>query len=94
LLKNESIREEKFDLGHTDTLMYEFSLKMLEPLNVKKLKILNTHYQEVECHRLEWLQLGVYHLVHSKYDSPIFAVMNKDRNVHLVKDFRALNNQF
>jgi hypothetical protein len=83
LLKNESISEEKFDLGHTDTLMYEFSLKNL-----------NTHYQEVECHRLEWLQLGVYHLVHSKYDSPIFAVTNKDRNVHLVKDFRALNNQF
>jgi hypothetical protein len=93
LLKHhEAISQDKFDLGHTDTLMHEIALKSNEPIYVKQFKIPDAHRQEVEKHVLEWLKLGVIQPARSRYNSPIFAVMKKDGNVRLVQDFRALNN--
>jgi len=43
---------------------------------------------------LEWLKLGVVQPAHSKYNSPIYAFMKKDKHVHLVQDFWALDNQY
>jgi hypothetical protein len=65
--------------------MHEIALKALEPIYIKQFQIMDAHCQEVECHLLEWLKLGVVQPACSKYNSPIFAVMKKDR--------RALNNQ-
>jgi len=94
LLKNhEAISQDKFDLGHTDTLMHEIALKTLEPIDIKQFKIPDVHCKEVEKHVLEWLKLGVIQPALSHYNSPIFAVMKKDGNVRLVQDFCALNNQ-
>ncbi len=94
LLKNhEAISQDKFDLGRTDTLMHEILLKTQEPIYVKQFKIPDAHRKEVEKHVLEWLKLGIIQPARSHYKSPIFAVMKKDGNVHLVKDFRALYNQ-
>jgi hypothetical protein len=93
LLKHhEAISQDKFDLGHTDTLMHEIALKSNEPIYVKQFKIPDVHRQEVEKHVLEWLKLSVIQPAHSRYNSPIFAVMKKDGNVRLVQDFCALNN--
>jgi hypothetical protein len=94
ILKNhEAVSQNKFDLGHTDTLMHEIVLKTAEPIHVKQFKIPDTHRQEVKCHMLEWLKLGVIQPARSRYNSPIFAVMKKDGGVRLVQDFRAMNNQ-
>ncbi len=94
ILKNhDAVSQNKFDLGHTDTLMHEIVLKTPEPIDVKQFKIPDAHRQEVERHVLEWLKLGVIQPACSRYNSPIFAVMKKDGGVRLVQDFRALNNQ-
>jgi hypothetical protein len=73
--------------------MHEIALKTTEPIYVKQFKIPDAHRQEVEKHVLEWLKIGVIQPAHSRYNSPIFAVMKKDGNVRLVQDFRALNNE-
>jgi Reverse transcriptase (RNA-dependent DNA polymerase) len=92
LLQNhEAVSQDKFDLGRTDTLMHEITLKTEEPIYVKQFKILDAHRKEVERHVLEWLKLGV--IQPARYNSPIFAVMKKDGTVRLVQDFRALNNE-
>ncbi len=94
LLKNhEAISQDKFDLGHTDTLMHEIALKTAEPIYIKQFKIPGAHPKEVKKHVLEWLKLGVIWPACSRYNSPIFAVMKKDGNMRLVQDFCALNNQ-
>jgi hypothetical protein len=94
VLKNhEAISQDKFDLGRTDTLMHEIALKTAEPIYVKQFKIPDVHCKEVKKHVLEWLKLGVIQPAHSRYNSPIFAIMKKDGNVRLVQDFHALNNQ-
>ncbi len=56
----------------------------MELIYLKLFKIPDAHCQEVEKHILEWLKLGVIQPVSSHYNSPIFAVMKKDGNVHLV----------
>jgi hypothetical protein len=73
--------------------MHEIALKTQEPIYVKQFKIPDAHRKEVEDHVLEWLKLGVIQPARSRYNSPIFAVLKKDGNVHLVQDFRALNTQ-
>jgi hypothetical protein len=66
ILKNhEAVSQDKFALGHTDTLMHEILLKMLELIYVKQFKIPDAHHKEVECHVLEWLKLGVIQPAHS-----------------------------
>jgi hypothetical protein len=88
ILKNhEAVSHDKFDLGHTDTLMHKILLKMLEPLYVKQFKIPDAHQKEVECHVLKWLKLGIIQPVRSQYNSPIFGVGKKDVGVRLVQDF-------
>ena len=47
--------------------------------------------EEVEKHVLECLKLGVIEPAWSKYNSPIFAVANKNGGIRLVQDFRTLN---
>ncbi len=90
LLKtHEAISQDKFNLGRTDTLMHKILLKIQEPIYVKQFKIPDAHCKEVKKHVLEWLKLGVIQPACSGYNSP----MKKDGNVHLVQDFRALNNQ-
>ncbi len=56
---HEAVSQNKFDLGHTDTLMHEIVLKTPEPIYVKQFKIPDAHRQEVERHVLEWLKLCV-----------------------------------
>jgi hypothetical protein len=73
--------------------MHEIALKALEPIYIKQFQILDANCQEVECHVLEWLKLGIVQLACSKDNSPIFAVMKKDGGVQLAQDFWALNNQ-
>ena len=92
VLKNhECVSLSKFDLGRTETLLHEISLKTEEPVYVKQFKIPDAHREEVEKHVKEWLKLGVIQPARSKYNSPIFAVMKKNGGVRLVQDFRALN---
>lgn len=94
LLKyHEAISQHKFDLGRTETLMHEISLKTDEPVYVKQFKIPDAHRAEVEKHVAEWLKLGVVQPCRSKYNSPLFVVMKKNGGVRLVQDFRALNAQ-
>jgi hypothetical protein len=73
--------------------MHEIALKTSEPIYVKQLKTPYAHQKEVERHVLEWLKFRVIQPEKSRYNSPIFAVMKKDRNIRLVQDFRALNNE-
>jgi hypothetical protein len=90
---HEVISRHKFDLGRTETLMHEISLKNNEPVYVKQFKIPDVHRQEVEKHVAEWLKLGVIQPTRSKYNSPLFLVAKKDGGLRIVQDFRALNNQ-
>ncbi len=49
LLQNhEAISQDKFDLGRTDTLMHEITLKTEEPIYIKQFKIPDAHQKEVE----------------------------------------------
>jgi len=94
LLQNhEAVSQDKFNLGRTDTLMHEIALKTEEPIYIKQFRIPDAHQKEVERHVLKWLKLGVIQPAHSRYNSPIFAVIKKDGTIRLVQDFRALNNE-
>ena len=94
LLKNhEVISAHKYDLGRTETLLHEISLKTEEPVYVKQFKIPDAHREEVEKHVAEWLKLGVVQPARSKFNSPIFVVAKKNGGIRLVQDFRALNAQ-
>jgi hypothetical protein len=54
ILKNHAvISRHKFDLGRTETLLHEISLKTDEPIYVKQFKIPDAHRLEVEKHVLE-----------------------------------------
>ena len=90
---HEAVSQHKFDLGRTETLMHDISLKTEEPVYVKQFKIPDAHRAEVERHVAEWLKLGVVQPCRSKYNSPLFVVMKKNGGVRLVQDFRALNAQ-
>jgi len=94
VLKNhECISQHRFDLGRTDTLLHEITLKTDEPVYVKQFRIPDAHREEVERHVNEWLKMGVVQSTRSKYNSPIFAVAKKNGGIRLVQDFRALNAQ-
>ena len=90
---HECISRHRFDLGRTDTLLHEISLKTEEPIYVKQFRIPDAHREEVEKHVNEWLKMGVVQAARSKYNSPIFAVAKKNGGIRLVQDFRALNAQ-
>jgi len=76
LFKNhKAISEHKYDLGQTETLMHNISLKNEEPVNVKQFKIPGAHREQVEKHVTEWLKLGVVQPTRSKFNSPIFIVV-------------------
>jgi hypothetical protein len=53
LLNHEAGSQDKFDLGHTNTLMHEISLKMAEPINIKQFRIPEAHRKEVKHHVME-----------------------------------------
>jgi hypothetical protein len=94
LFKNhEATSEHKYDLGQTETLMHDISLKSQEPVYVKQFKIPDAHREQVEKHVTEWLKLGVVQPTRSKFNSPIFVVAKKNGGLRLVQDFRALNAQ-
>ena len=94
LFKNhEAISEHKYDLGQTETLMHDISLKSQEPVYVKQFKIPDAHREQVEKQVTEWLKLGVVQPTRSKFNSPIFVVAKKNGGLRLVQDFRALNAQ-
>ena len=94
ILKNhECVSRHRFDLGRTQTLLHEISLKTEEPVYVKQFRIPDAHRQEVEQHVTEWLKMGVVQPARSKFNSPIFAVAKKNGGIRLVQDFRALNAQ-
>ena len=94
LLDNhEAVSSSKFDLGRSETLLHDITLKSSEPVFVKQFRIPDAHQQEVERHVAEWLKLGVVEPARSKFNSPIFAVMKKNGGIRLVQDFRALNAQ-
>jgi hypothetical protein len=53
LLKNHTaISQDKFDLGRTDTLMHEITLKTAEPIYIKQFKIPNAHRGRKTCARM------------------------------------------
>ena len=83
----------KTDLGKSDLVMHDISLKTNDPVYVKQFKIPDAHMKEVTNHLTEWLKLGVVEPCRSKYNSPIFVVPKKDGSLRVVQDFRALNNQ-
>ena len=56
-------------------------MKTDEPIFVKQFKIPDVHMEEVEKHVLECLKLGVIEPAWSKYNSPIFAVANKNGGI-------------
>ena len=93
LANHEAISEHKYDLGKTETLMHDISLKSEEPVYVKQFKIPDAHREQVERHVTEWLKLGVVQPTRSKFNSPIFVVAKKNGGLRLVQDFRALNAQ-
>ncbi len=55
LRNHETVSQDKFDIGRTDTHMHKIALRAAESIYVKQFKILNTHWKEVERHILEWL---------------------------------------
>ena len=87
------ISRSKNDLGRSNTLQHEISLKSNEPVYVKQFRIPEGHMKEVEQHLTEWLKLGVVEPCRSKYNSPLFLVTKKDGGLRVVQDFRALNEQ-
>ena len=95
LLENchEVFSRTKADLGKSDLVMHDISLKTNEPVYVKQFKIPDAHMKEVTTHLTEWLKLGVVEPCRSKYNSPIFVVPKKDGSLRVVQDFRALNHQ-
>jgi hypothetical protein len=91
LLTNHDITgTNKFDLGKTDTLLHEISLKT-EYVYIKQFKIPDAHCQDVERHIAEWLKLGVIQPTKSPLNSPIFTVAKKNGGIRLVQDFCMLN---
>jgi hypothetical protein len=90
---HEAISQHKYDLGQTETLMHDISLKSEEPVYVKQFKIPDAHREQVEKNVTEWLKLGVVQPTRSKFNSPIFVVAKKNGGLRLVQDFRALNEQ-
>ena len=95
LLENchEVFSRNKGDLGRSNLVEHDISLKTREPVYVKQFKIPEAHMKEVEVHLKEWLKLGVVEPCRSKYNSPIFVVPKKDGTLRVVQDFRALNAQ-
>jgi len=90
---HEVFSRNKSDLGKSDLIVHDISLKTKEPVYVKQFKIPDAHMKEVENHVKEWLKLGVVEPCRSKYNSPIFVVPKKDGTLRVVQDFRALNTQ-
>ncbi len=94
LFKNHAaISKHKYDLGQTETLMHDISLKSEEPVYAKQFKIQDAHREKVKKHVTDWLKLGVVQPTRSKFNSPIFVVAKKNVGLRLVQDFRALNAQ-
>ena len=84
---------DKSDLGLSNTLQHDISLRTKEPIYVKQFKIPESHQTVVEEHLKEWLKLGIVEPCRSKYNSPLFVVPKKDGSLRIVQDFRALNAQ-
>ena len=87
------ISRHKDDLGRSNTLQHEISLKSKEPVYVKQFRIPEAHRKQAEQQVVEWLKLGVVEPCRSKYNSPLFMVNKKDGGLRIVQDFRALNTQ-
>jgi len=68
-------------------LLHDNELKSKEPIFVKQFRIPNAYQDKVEKHVQEWLKLGVVEPAWSKFNSPLFAVLKKNRGVRLVQDF-------
>jgi len=90
---HEVFSRNKSDLGKSDLIVHDISLRSKEPVYVKQFKIPDAHMKTVEDHVREWLKLGVVEPCRSKYNSPIFVVPKKDGTLRVVQDFRALNTQ-
>jgi hypothetical protein len=90
---HEAISEHKYNLGQTETLMHDISLKNEEPVYVTQFKSPEAHREQVEKHVTEWLKLGVVQPTRSKFNSPIFVVSKKNGDLRLIQDFWALNAQ-
>jgi len=85
------ISRHKNDLGRSETLQHEISLKSKEPVYVKQFRIPEAHREQAEQQVTEWLKLGVVEPCRSKFNSPLFMVSKKDGGLRIVQDFRALN---
>jgi len=90
---HEVFSRDKSDLGKSDLLAHDITLKSKDPVYVKQFKIPDAHMKEVKQHLSDWLKLGVVEPCRSKYNSPIFVVPKKDGTLRVVQDFRALNAQ-
>ena len=91
MLKNhECISRHKFDLGRTETLLQEISLKSEEPVYVKQFRIPDAHREEVEKHVNEWLKMGVVQPCRSKFkllDELLARLVTHNVKINLQKCF-------
>ena len=79
------------DLGRSDLVMHEITLKTEEPVFVKQFKVPDAHRHYLEDQIKEWLKMGIVQPSRSRYNSPLFLVKKKDGSFRVVQDFRALN---
>ena len=94
LIKNHDIFSHgKHDLGLTKTMEHSIHLKDDAPVYRKQYPIPATHRQVLVEHLTNWLKLKVVSPSQSKYNSPIFCVLKKDKTLRPVLDYRALNDK-
>lgn len=91
MTNHEVFSKDKNELGWSNLVEHEISLKDEAPVYVKQFKIPEMHMNEVQKHLQEWLKLGIIEPCRSKYNSPLFLVAKKDGGLRIVQDFRALN---
>ena len=91
MINHEIFSKNNGELGWSNLVEHEISLKNNAPVYVKQFKIPEMHLNEVEIHLQEWLKLGIIEPCRSRYNSPLFLVAKKDGGLRIVQDFRALN---
>jgi hypothetical protein len=71
--------------------MHDNELKAEDLIYIKQFRIPEAQREAVQKHIEELLKLGVVRPSRSKFNSPIFVINKKDGGMHIVQDFRAIN---
>ena len=92
ILKNHDIFSfGKTDIGRTKAMSHSIELTSKEPKFIKQFRIPLSHKTVIMEHLKNWLKLKIVSPSKSKYNSPIFCVLKKDKSLRPVLDYRALN---